>query len=57
MSWIQTDGQEVDEAADYDYIWICWDEGGIELVAGWASLNWSHISHWQPADVIVPRRP
>lgn len=57
MSWIQTDGQEVEEAADHEYIWICWDEGSVELIEGWASINWAQISHWQPADVVVPRRP
>lgn len=57
MSWIPTDGQEVDEASAHDYIWICWSEVEVELIEGWASLDWSQISHWRPADVVVPRRP
>lgn len=59
MEWLEIeDGQAPDEAQDWEYIWICWGGGNVELVEGWsATIDWTDATHWMGAEIIVPEPP
>lgn len=57
MGWIETNGEEPDDVTDCTYIWIAYAGGGIDLVEGWASIDWPGVTHWQEALIDVPFEP
>jgi hypothetical protein len=58
MGWIETNGERPDDIDDHDYIWICWSDGSIELLEGWATaIDWADSTHWQEAFIDVPNPP
>ena len=57
MGWRETKGEEPECLDDYDYIWIYSRSGGIEITETWGCFDWSAFSHWQPANIKIPKSP
>lgn len=55
--WYRTEGEEPDDVADYDYIWIHWISGHIELAENLGYIAWHETTHWMPTDITEPDEP
>ena len=53
--WLQAYGRKPIAAGNYEFIWVNFDKGGIELIHEGDECDWIEVTHWQPTQIRTPR--